>query len=255
MQQVLMNLGANAGQALGDRPGHITFLLDVRQVADGDARGLAPGPYVELCVSDDGPGMEEDVRRRIFEPFFTTKGPEQGWGLGLAVVHGLVVASGGSIDCASSPGAGARFTILLPVAPPAAASARAAESIAPSSTERAGAGGEVLVVDDEPDIARPLGLMLSRRGVRCTILQDPLEALALFAKDPHRFAVVLTDLSMPGMTGAKLRDELRKLDAGLPVLLQTGSPDVVARAEGFDGYLVKPYSADDLMTALRRWIG
>jgi signal transduction histidine kinase/CheY-like chemotaxis protein len=248
LQQVLLNLGLNAGQALGDKPGEIRFGILTRYLGAGSLNGLPGGEYVELSVIDDGPGMEEAVRARAFEPFFSTKGPGRGSGLGLAVVHGIVTRWGGWVGVQSAPGLGARFTLLLPSAgvqagPPA-----------PEAPAEAAAwsGGEVLVLDDEAVIARALQRLLERKGYKVQAVTEPRAALAILRDQPGRFRALITDMSMPGLNGRQVLEEARRLDPRLAVLLSTGSVDLEREGGDFDACLEKPYSLEQLELALRR---
>jgi PAS domain S-box-containing protein len=252
LHQVLMNLGTNAAHAIGDHHGIIELRQELVQV-DTDAvhADLLPGRYVCLTVSDSGQGMDRPTLDRAFEPFFTTKGPGVGTGLGLAVVHGIVKSHEGVVVVESTPGRGTTFQLYFPVLACAAADASSEEAVMPR-----GAGERVLFVDDEPALTAVTQRMLERLGYTVVALGSSTEALATFRANPHAFDVVISDLTMPGMTGAQLALEMRRLRANVPVILSTGYLDRLdaetARALHARDLLIKPYSTEDLATAVHR---
>jgi PAS domain S-box-containing protein len=259
LHQVVMNLCTNAAQALADQHGYIMVTVDVRDVDPAQAarrEGLKPGRYVVLQVTDTGVGMDDETQRRIFDPFFTTKPVGQGTGLGLAVVHGIVQAHGGTVTVHSSPGAGATFRVYLPLVetsklvrpatpPPATA--------APSEMAR-GDGRRLLIVDDEPGVLQ-LGMTMARRlGYSVVAEQNPDMALERFRHAPNDFDLVLTDLTMPGRTGMELARDLHAIRPQIPIVLATGYAGTIteesARQMGFCGLLNKPYRFGELASAL-----
>ncbi len=199
-----------------------------------------PGRYVRLMVTDDGPGMEESVLTRVFDPFFTTKGPGVGTGLGLSIVHSLMRAHAGAVTVHSAPGTGTAFRLYFPVGS-GAAIAGPAEPARPAAGVRA---RRVLFVDDEPDLVALHERSLARGGHTVSGHTDPRAALARFRADPEGFDVVVTDLSMPGMSGLELAREILALRPGIPVLIATGyiPPEERAEAEaiGVRAILPKP---------------
>jgi PAS domain S-box-containing protein len=253
IHQVLMNLGANAGLAMREGGGVLAVALEDVTVgaALADQRpGLVPGPYVRLTIADTGQGMSPEVLARAFEPFYTTRPHGEGTGMGLAVVHGIVRNHGGTIHVVSSPGAGATFTIHLPALGQAVAAAPPVFERPPRGTER------VLLVDDEEfhlDVTQEL---LVELGYRVTCCADGREALERIAEAPAGFDIVLTDVTMPRLTGDALLRELRRLEVSMPVILCTGFGDQWtlegARAQGAQGLLLKPVALWDLATAIRQ---
>jgi len=252
LQQVLMNLATNAAHAIGDRHGVIEIrqtLVDVRK--DAIHPDLLPGRYVSLTVSDSGHGMDRQTLERAFEPFFTTKDPGVGTGLGLAVVHGIVKSHEGVVLVESTLDKGTTFKLYFP--------AIAGQTLSDSSPAREvpqGAGERVLFVDDEPSLTDVTRRMLERLGYNVVAHESSTEALAAFRADPSAFDVVISDLTMPGMTGAQLALEMRRVRANVPVILSTGyldrlDPDT-ARALHARELLIKPYTTEDLATAVRR---
>ncbi|GAB4253523.1 ATP-binding protein [Deferrisoma sp.] len=236
LQRIVMNLVTNAYQAVGPRGGR------VRVAVAPDRDG------VRLEVADDGPGIPEDVLPRIFEPYFTTKGVGEGSGLGLAVVKGLVEAMEGRIEVESEPGRGARFTVWLPRAAPPS-DEETGEDEAPR-----GRGERVLVVDDEPAVGEAAAAMLRALGYRAELVADPAEALARVEAEPGAWDLVLSDQTMPGMTGDELCRRLRRAAPDLPVLLCTGYHETLdesaAAAAGAAGLVFKPLTAGELARAV-----
>jgi signal transduction histidine kinase/CheY-like chemotaxis protein len=253
IQQVLLNLCTNAAQAMGPEGGRLKIGLDnVRLGAAelGGEPGADPGDYVRLSVADTGPGIDPGLHARIFEPFFTTKGPEKGTGLGLAVVHGVVKAHGGIVRVASRPGEGARFDVFLPCGESAAAAAAPEQTPLPIGRER------LLFVDDEHALAELTRQQLSGLGYRVEAHTAPMEALAAFQADPAGFDLVMSDLSMPQMSGLVLARRLRAIRPELPIILCTGfseqADEAAARAAGVREFLFKPLLLHELAQAVRR---
>jgi two-component system, cell cycle sensor histidine kinase and response regulator CckA len=258
VQQVVTNLVLNAGQAIGDAAGRIEVVLDdvgAADVPESTPRPLA-GRYARLTVSDTGRGIAAEAMPRIFEPFFTTRGDGSGSGLGLAVVNGIVRRYHGVIAVESTPGSGTTFRIFWPALPPAA-TAPAAATPHPGATSGAhGRGRHILVVDDEPDIVKVIADGLRRMGYTVTTTTDPREALAIFTAQPSAIDAVLSDLSMPHLSGAALGRRMLDLRPDIPIVLFTGysaelSPDE-ARAAGFRAVLNKPMSLAVLAESLHR---
>ncbi len=240
MHQIVMNLGTNAYQALSDSGG----VLDVRlEVVDP--------PAVQLTVGDDGPGMSPDVLQKIFEPYFTTKTADRGTGLGLAVVHGIVEDHGGTISVDSMVGQGTTFRVRFPVC-----TRRVPASDAGAADRGRAAGGEhVLLVDDEEAIVHVFESGLRRLGYRVTAFTDPERALAALRADPTAFDVMVTDMTMPRLTGAALTQAAVELNPDLPVLLCTGYSDGMtvdtARELGVRDLVMKPVEISQLAHRIR----
>jgi len=254
LHQVVMNLGTNAVQAMRDRPGRLRICLDACVVGEAQAGalpGIVAGPHVRLTVSDTGDGMDAATQERMFEPFFTTKAPGEGTGLGLSVVHGIVRGHHGAIRLASEVGLGSSFEVLLPVGTASSPSERA-----DSGTVALGHGERILVVDDEQTIARAGELTLRRLGYDATGESQVLEALALLERDPFAFDLVVSDQTMPLLTGLEFAQRIRALRADLPVVLVSGhsyalTPEAV-EAAGVREILGKPFSKEALAAAVRR---
>ena len=249
--QVVVNLVTNATHAIGARPGRITMCVGARTVREGEVASLAAGRYVAFSIRDDGDGMDEPTRARIFDPFFTTKPPGEGTGLGLSVVHGIISNHRGAIDVTSAPGEGTSFEIILPAVPAAPRVVKERPpSVRPHPPELA---REVLVVDDDEMVLETLSLVLESLGVRTVSRKAPTDALALFALDPSRFAVVITDMTMPGMKGDAFAERIRTLSPSVPLVLVSGN-DVETPSGLFTEILPKPYTRAALAETIMRCI-
>ncbi len=222
IEQVLINLGINASQAMAGEPGRIEIRVEPAVLSAAAAAllssELAPGSYACLSVSDDGEGMDEATQARIFEPFFTTKPLGEGTGLGLAVVHGIVRSHDGALAVHSAPGKGSRFDVYLPIAEGAG---RAVEAVTPADVP-AGRGQQVLYIDDDQALVYLVTRLLGKRGYRVSGHIDQKEALALLRSDPTRFELVVTDYNMPGLSGLDVALAVREIRPDLPVALASG---------------------------------
>jgi PAS domain S-box-containing protein len=257
IHQVVVNLVTNAREAIGKAGGTVS-LRTGRVAADraylsdaiGSAR-IAPGEYLYLEVSDDGPGMDEEVRRRIFEPFFSTR--FSGRGLGLAVVFGIVRAHSGAIKLTSARGTGTTFRILLPSAEQPLEEAEAGRAPATAVAQ----GATVLVVDDDEAVLEIADLFLARAGFRVQVASGGEEAIAIFAERAEQIDAAVLDLSMPGVDGHDVLRAIRRRIPDLPVILTSGFSQKMAMGQ-FDAseqpaaFLQKPYEAEELIERLRR---
>ena len=256
IHQVIMNLCTNAFHAMRESGGMLEVNLGVVEVDDELARPhpkLALGPYVRLTFSDSGHGMDPETRDRIFEPFFTTKGVGKGTGLGLSVVHGIVVSHGGEITVYSEPGLGTTFHVYLPRSEAPADGRQPARSDA----EPAVTGSErVLVVDDDEEVAQVAEQMLKRLGYQVTVRTNSAEARDIFLAHPERFDIVITDQTMPQLTGVELAKELLGARPDLPIILISGFSELITRAKikkiWIRHYLMKPLVGSELGAAIRQ---
>ena len=253
IHQVLMNLCANAKHAMLETGGVLEVsLTDVELKADSAIPHpeVAACPYLKLTVTDDGEGMSAEVREKIFDPFFTTKGKEEGTGLGLAVVHGIVKSCGGFITVSSEEGKGSIFNVFLPVIDSQAKPQTKFKGPLPSGSER------VLFVDDEKLLVDIGKQMLERYGYRVTPRTSSVEALELFKAKPDEFDLVITDMTMPNMNGLELASEMIKLRPELPIILCTGFSETTtqagAEAAGIKAFMLKPISRNDLICIARK---
>ena len=252
LEQVMLNLAVNARDAMPDG-GTLTIETGVaeidRQMADLH-EGITPGPYVTLSVTDTGVGMTADVLDRIFEPFFTTKGAGKGTGLGLATVYGVVHQSGGTIDVTSTPGHGACFRVYMPQVIDPAATAEA------QPTERVAGHETILLVEDESSLRDMTARMLEASGYRVVTARTAEDALELLQDYPD-VALVITDVVMPGMSGADLAVRLSDLKPGMRVLFVSGyTDDKLTRVLSMRGahFLPKPYTVTLLTRKVRQML-
>lgn len=249
IQQLLVNLCTNAAQAMQETGGEIKVSLeplDLDPAGAGEWRKIEAGRYARLVVSDTGPGMPPEVRDNVFAPFFTTKPPGQGTGLGLSVVSSIMDRLNGEIRLESEPGQGAAFTLLIPVASLIAPNVEGAAPLPgpPRGDE------SILVVDDEEVIKSVLKEVLSSLGYKVTVAADGMEALDLFQANPAGYDLVISDQTMPGLTGSALMELILKIRSDVPVILCTGHSDVLdfeqAKAMGACDFLMKPLEGREL---------
>jgi len=256
VHQVLMNLGTNAGHAMGDRPGRLGVKLEAVEVtAEQSARAGGrprPGPHVRLSVSDTGRGMTREVMDRIFEPFFTTKAPGEGTGLGLAVVHGVMQAHDGAVQVRSKPGEGTVFELYFPAHAPRSAPLPV-ESDEPFPQGR---GERIVLIDDEDSILQVGKIMLSQIGYQVEASNDSAAMLESLRGRLHEVDIVVSDVAMPGMSGPELAGQLHKLRADLRIVLMTGYDATLSlerlRKIGVREVLTKPFSVRELASTVRR---
>ncbi len=253
LHQVMMNLCTNAYHAMREKGGRLTVALapvDVRREDLGDLPDLQPGVHVRLTVRDTGAGMAPEVKRLIFDPYFTTKQQGEGAGLGLAVVIGIVKDHKGAVAVESEPGNGSAFHAYLPVMP-AMADSTAAERgrSAPGGTE------SILIVDDEAQIVQMMHLMLESLGYTVTSRYSSLDALAAFEAAPARYDLVISDVTMPALSGLALAGKIKTLRSDIPVILCTGFSEQMTQealdAVGVARAVLKPVTKIDLAVTVR----
>jgi len=253
IQQVVMNLIMNASEALTAHTGKVVISTGVRDLQPGDlsvrqptGEPLPPGRYVTLEVHDDGVGMDEALLSRIFEPFFTTK--STGRGLGLAATQGIVRGHRGGLRVVSAPGAGTTFTLLFPASAEGLDERRIATTASPRDL--------VLVVDDEESVREVINSVLEAAGFDTLVAADGNSAVQLFRDNGAAIGLVLLDLSMPGLSGERTFEELRRLDSTVRVLLSSGYSEAEATrrfvGRGLAGFIQKPYRPEQLVDAVRR---
>jgi nitrogen-specific signal transduction histidine kinase len=253
LHQIIMNLCTNAQHAIGEQSGLLEVTVQNTEIDLSQKKELIDleiGPHVMISVKDTGYGMPPDVIKRIFDPYFTTKEKGVGTGLGLAVVHGIVKKYGGTIKVESEPGKGTAFHIYLP----------RVDIAAPVKAEPPkpliGGSERVLFVDDEKMIVDIGQQALQRLGYDVVSRTSPIEALELFKAKPDFFDLVITDKTMPGMTGDALAKELMNIRPGLPVIICTGYSQAVdnerARKIGIKAFVMKPILINELASAVRK---
>ncbi|MCI5140845.1 MAG: PAS domain S-box protein, partial [Candidatus Electrothrix sp. ATG1] len=255
IHQIIMNLCTNAAHAMKSQGGLLEVSLkDVTSecVNKSKQMQLNDGVYVEIIVSDNGTGIAPDIVEKIFEPYFTTKGPGDGTGMGLAMVHGIVEAYGGKITVNSILGEGSRFTIYLPVTETQSLPSPSISEVFSSSKTM----GRILFVDDEATNTYMVGQMIRSLGYSVTFQTSSLAALELFRSNPADFDVVITDMTMPNMTGDNLAREMMKIRADIPIILCTGYSekisDKTALEIGIRAFAYKPILKADLTKMLKK---
>ena len=255
IHQVMLNLCTNAAHAMADG-GILEMSLDAVELTDDDVSfdpDLTAGNYIKLTVSDTGHGIDTKDIERIFDPYFTTKEVDRGTGMGLAVIQGLVKGHHGAITVESEVGKGTTFTIYLPITGSEEVQEDEAIGDLPMGNER------ILFVDDEMSLVKMGRQRLEGLGYKVDDRTDPVEALELFRASPDRFDLVITDMTMPGMTGDKLAQEILKIRPDIPTILCTGYSDKIdsesASELGISEFIAKPVDRRDLATIVRKVLG
>ncbi len=253
IHQVVMNLCTNAYHAMREKGGVLTVALDSLNIDAKNAvpvHDMTPGPWFRLTVSDTGCGMSPEVMERIFDPYFTTRPMGEGTGMGLAVVHRIVSNLRGHITVSSTEGEGSVFQIWLP-----RLEAETRESEPEAEPEPARGNERILVVDDEQQIVDMIRRMLDGMGYDVTVRYSSPDALEAFRVNPDRFDLVITDQTMPNLTGAEFCRELMKIRPDVRIILCTGFSDLISRKKAFDlgirGFLMKPVEKKDLIRTIR----
>jgi len=255
IHQIMMNLCTNAAHAMQENGGTLEVSLTDALLKPEETRphwDLQPGPHVKLTIKDSGCGINPAILDRIFDPFFTTKEKGVGTGLGLSVVHGIAKSHGGTIEVSSIPDEGTTFHVFLPCIEKAPATEAADSVPLPHGRER------VLVVDDEPALAEATKKMLERLGYQVDFRTNGIEALGAFRyqSEKRRFDLVITDMTMPHLTGIELAKELLKLDPNLAIVLCTGFSENVDAEKikriGIQGFLMKPVVLRELAGMVRK---
>ena len=259
VHQVLMNLASNAAQAMPGG-GVIDLELAPFYVRDSVARanpGVREGSYLSLEVRDNGPGMDPETRARVFEPFFTTKPAGKGTGLGLAMVHGIMSEHEGAVLLASARGAGTQVRCLFPLSEEE--DGAHAEARLPVAAPLRGNGERVVLVDDEPTLLKSTARRLEGMGYRVRSFEHPAAAFAAVREDPGAVDLLISDHSMPEMTGADLCVAIKQLRPELPIILLSGFVDaatgVSLKDSGIDVVLQKPVVTRELAAACRNALG
>ncbi|MHC1729102.1 MAG: PAS domain S-box protein [Syntrophobacteraceae bacterium] len=252
IHQVLMNLCTNAAHAMRENGGVLSISLTKADIDSAltEIPGLKDGSYLNLSVSDTGHGMSEEVRQRIFDPYFTTKGPDEGTGLGLAVVYGIVRGLSGGIMLSSAPGEGTTFQVFFPIT-------ETSEKASAIVSKRLPTGnGHILVIDDEKYVAEMLKEMIEQLGYEVTSRSSSADALGAFQAQPERFDLVITDQTMPHMTGIDLAKQMLKTRPDIPIILCTGFSTMIdgsiARKIGIKAFLMKPITLQQLAEEIHK---
>lgn len=252
IHQIMMNLCTNAEHAMRQKGGVLRVALnDVEFDAEkASLQGVKPGRYLNLTIGDQGYGMTAETLEKLYDPFFTTKKNREGTGLGMSVVHGIVKNHKGVIHVSSQPGEGSTFTIYLPIIQKKQRPDEAEpQSAMPTGTEH------ILIIDDEPDLVKMNRRMLESLGYRVEARVSSIEALELFKADPARFDLVITDMTMPNMTGEELAREFLAIRSDIPIVICTGFSNDMdekkAREMGCRAFLRKPILKEKLAETVR----
>jgi len=252
IHQILVNLTTNAVHAM-DEKGDLNISLKPCVLTKDELLhrpDIVPGRYVRLSVSDNGKGMEPDMLDRIFDPFFTTKEVDEGTGMGLAVVHGIVMTHGGLIRVESSPGSGSIFHVFFPMV-------EESPSLKPLKPESELTGTErILFVDDEKTLVDVWSQVLRVQGYRMTTKFSSKDALETFRANPHDFDMIITDQTMPEMTGDELSQEILRIREDIPIILCTGYSSKISKEEalevGISAFCMKPLERNSLLVTIRK---
>ncbi len=251
IHQVLINLCTNAAHAM-EEGGSLMITLTDRLLDESDVNrypDVPPGRYVKLSVKDTGCGIAPEIMNRVFDPYFTTKDVDKGTGMGLAMVHGIVKGHKGGLSVRSKPGEGSTFDILFPTVDQQYIQEARVNGGLPRGDEN------ILFVDDEEAMVNINRRRLERLGYQVETRTNPFEALKLFRTHPDRFDLVITDTTMPGMTGDVLAQKLMEIRPNTPVLLCTGYSDRIDKDKvgkmGIAGFAMKPLGADELARTVR----
>ncbi|GAB6147378.1 ATP-binding response regulator [Desulfocicer niacini] len=252
INQIMMNLCINASHAMEQTGGKLTIAVENVLLDNSSAKDypdLKIGTYVKLMVSDTGPGIDPKIMDRIFDPYFTTKGIGKGSGMGLAVVHGIVKNHRGTIAVDSTLGKGTKFSILFPLSQgKAAVEAKTIQEI-PRGNET------ILFVDDEISIANMVQRMFERLGYKVQTATTPQDALDRFSLNPNHFDLIITDMTMPQMTGINLSEKLMDIRPDIPIIICTGHSALVdeekAKEFGLAAYVMKPIEIREIAQTIR----
>ena len=256
MHQILLNLYTNAAQAMEENGGVLE--VEMKKVSLNEETaflhdGLAPGAYIKLSVVDTGAGIPLEVQERIFDPFFTTRDTGDGRGMGLAVVQGAVKNHGGTVEVHSEPGKGTRFDLYFPRVQ------KRKRTPSDFSETPMGDGARILLVDDDDLVVQSEQAILESLGYRVITLDNGDDALQMFRRDPHEFDLVITDMSMPQMTGLMLAEAILKIRKDIPVIIFSGYSDMVDEKKAFDigikGLMIKPITPKAMAEAIKKVLG
>jgi len=253
LHQVAMNLITNAYHAVQEKNGKIIVALEEIKIDRTNLTdtGIHSGKYLLFTVSDDGTGMTDKVKNKIFEPYFTTKEQGKGTGLGLAVVYGIVKEYGGEIEVETQIGSGTIFSVYLPLM-----SQSENQGAAEIKTEIKMGHEHILLVDDDAAVANLEQQILERLGYQITMRTGSLDAVEVFRSNPDAFDIVITDMTMPNMTGDQLAEEILSIKPDIPIVICTGFSERInkeqAEAIGVKGFLMKPVVKSDLASMVRK---
>ncbi|MCF8081647.1 MAG: PAS domain S-box protein [Deltaproteobacteria bacterium] len=258
LHQVVMNLCTNAAHAMAETGGRLDIVLTNETLGSrlpGMVSELTPGRYLKLSVADTGPGIDPGLQKKIFEPYFTTKAPGKGTGMGLSLVHGIVERFEGTVAVQSEPGRGARFEVYLPLMDE---ESQASKRMTGSVSDLKG-NERILLIDDESWAVEAIRPMLEKLGYHVTGRTRSIEALEEFRNNPDGFDLVITDMTMPRMTGKGLAREMLKIRPEIPIILCTGFSEQIdektALKMGIRAYVMKPIIMHQMARTIRQVLG
>jgi len=253
INQALINLCTNASQAMEKTGGTLEICVETATIEAGSVKNfidLAAGKYAKITIRDTGSGIDSDILHQIFDPYFTTKEMGDGSGMGLSIVHGIVKNHNGAVWVDSKPGKGTTVNLLFPVVDEKPEIEIEVKTETPFGTET------LLFVDDEKPINIMAKIMLKRLGYKVETRLNPVEALDLFQSKPDGFDLVITDMTMPQMTGVQLSEKLMEIRSDIPVIICTGHSSLIdekkAKKLGLAGYIMKPISMSRLAKSIRK---
>jgi signal transduction histidine kinase len=253
IHQILMNLCTNAFHAMEETGGILGISLKKKSLQWSDfpsESNVQPGDFLELSIADTGSGMAPEIQEKIFDPYFTTKEVGKGTGMGLAIIHGIVKSYGGFVTFESQAGEGTVFHVYFPALADAIQPGTKLLDLLPLGNE------SILFVDDEEILAEMGKQLLERLGYRVTVKQNSIEALSTFQNQPNQFDLIITDQTMPGMTGFDLAKKILQLRPGMPIILCTGYSTQVSKDKaisyGIKGFALKPLTKKDIAVLIRK---
>ena len=256
INQIILNLCTNAAHVMREKGGVLEVTLTDMELEEEEVKryhGLTSGTYVKISVKDTGQGMDPGILKNIFEPYFTTKEVGEGSGMGLAVVHGIVKNHGGDISVISEPGKGSIFEIFLPSID------AETDSSFEEPAQLAGGDERILLVDDEKAMVTAFKPMLERLGYQVTVKTSSVEALDAFKAMPDYYDVVITDMTMPMMTGVDLAKALIQIHSDIPIILCTGFSKMIdeekAKEIGISAFVMKPMVISEIAKTIRQVLG
>jgi len=254
IHQVLINLCTNASHAMSEDGGLLEIILRSKVLTDKTdpmSKGLSSGKYIELIVKDSGSGIDPIIYDKIFDPYFTTKEVGKGTGMGLAVVHGIIKNHKGEISVISDFGKGTKFTILLPTI---TEQPQQNTEILPIKSNPIG-NETILFVDDEEALVDMAKMILERLGYTVQTSTNPVEALATFEANPTLFDLVISDMTMPQMSGAKLSEKLKEIQNNIPIIICTGHSSFIDEEKskdiGISAFAMKPITMSEIARLIR----
>jgi len=254
LHQVIMNVCINAAQAMREQGGILEITLKEIDLRSGtfNLENIEPGIYQQLTIKDTGHGMDVETIKKIFDPYFTTKKTGEGTGMGLAVVHGIVKSHGGEIVVLSEPGKGSTFHIFFPIAEKAGGQKPGTIYNEPIR----GGSERIFLVDDDKNLAEMGKTMLEKLGYRVTFKTSSVEALEYFRENYHNFDMLITDMTMPVLTGLQLAREIHRVNPGIPIVLCTGFSEEINeenfKSRGISAFVMKPIVREQIARVIRQ---